>query len=291
MTNMTESLPIVCRNAPDLGLDGDDIPRHWLAGDAFKTRYFDAMSCLFPEGEKFFIECVRDYRDEVEDPEFQSRIKEFIYQEGQHGMAHTRYNNRLQRQGVRVDIVLERQKKVLGWFRRRTPRSLTLAQTAAAEHMTAIMAHRFMNHPQTFKGADPNMRALYYWHAMEEIEHKAVAFDVLTKVAKASWFTRCFAMFYVSVLFPIETFVIMNHMFKVDGLKQRWKIWLKGLWWMYGPGGLFLGILPHYLRYYLPGFHPWKAGDMGAQKRWLDAYAESDGDAIYAAECAANVSG
>lgn len=284
MSHQTKPLPIVPRREPEFGLDGDDIPRYWFGGDAFKTRYFDAMSCLFPEGEKFFIECVRDYRDRIDDPELKAKVKDFIYQEGQHGMAHTRYNNRLARQGVRVDVILERQKKILGWIRAKSPKPFALAQTAAAEHMTAIMAHTFMNRPETFGEADPRMRALYYWHAIEEIEHKAVAFEVLTRVAKSSWFTRSFAMLYVSLLFPLETFVIMNHMFKVDGIKQRWKVWLKGLWWMYKPGGLFMRTLPHYLRYYMPGFHPWQAGDMRAQQLWLDAYAESDGDAVKAAD-------
>ncbi|MGV2481099.1 UNVERIFIED_CONTAM: metal-dependent hydrolase, partial [Salmonella enterica subsp. enterica serovar Weltevreden] len=65
---------IVPRKGPDLGLDGD-IPRYWLGGDAFKTRFFDAMSVLFPEGEKFFIACVRDYRDQIQDPELRAQVK------------------------------------------------------------------------------------------------------------------------------------------------------------------------------------------------------------------------
>ncbi len=57
--SMPPAKQIVPRKGPDFGLDGD-IPRHWFGGDAFKTRFFDAMSLLFPEGEKFFIQCVRD---------------------------------------------------------------------------------------------------------------------------------------------------------------------------------------------------------------------------------------
>lgn len=284
MSEVSRRLPIVPRREPDLGLDGDAIPKYWFEGDAFRTRFFDAMSCLFPEGEKFFIECVRDYRDRIQDPALKAQVKDFIYQEGQHGMAHTRYNNRLQRQGIRVDVILERQKKILAGLRRIMPASLTLAQTAAAEHMTAMMAHSFMQRPELFRHADPNIRALYYWHAVEEIEHKAVAFDVLKRVARATWFTRCFAMLYVSLLFPFETFMVMNHMFKVDGLKQRWKLWLKGLWWMYRPGGLFMSMLPHYFRYYLPGFHPWQVGNLQAQQQWLEAYTRSGDDPVFAAD-------
>src|SRR5882757_3212003 len=90
---------IVPRQGLDFGLDGD-IPKYWLGGDPFKTRFFDAMSLLFPEGEKFFIACVRDYRDRIADPELQAQVKDFIYQEGQHGMVHTRFNDRVKAQGV-----------------------------------------------------------------------------------------------------------------------------------------------------------------------------------------------
>ena len=33
--------------------------------------------------------------------------------------------------------------------------------------------------------ADHRMRAMYAWHAMEEMEHKAVAFDVLQQIGRA----------------------------------------------------------------------------------------------------------
>lgn len=272
---------IVPRKGPDFGLDGD-IPRHWLDGDAFKTRFFDAMSLLFPEGEKFFIQCVRDYRDGITDPQMQAQVRDFIYQEGQHGMVHDAYNQRVGRQGVAVDRIEARMKKLLAWQRRSFPAALGLAQTAAAEHMTAIMAHGFMANTEMFRQADPRMRALYVWHAIEEIEHKAVAFDVLQKVAGAGYFTRILGMLYLSVVFPLHTFLIMRHMLKVDGVKNRFATWMRGLAWLYGPGGVMPRLLPHYLAYFKPGFHPWQAGQMQTYATWRRVFDDS-GDAIAAA--------
>lgn len=274
-------LAIHRRDKLDFDLQGD-IPKYWHSNDPFKTRFFDAMSCLFPEGEKYFIACVRDFKDDIKDPKLRDQVSDFIYQEGQHGKAHTQYNDRLARQGVAVAVILEQQKKILSWLRAHLPATFTLGETVAAEHMTAIMAHGFMRNPKVFNGADERIRALYFWHAIEEIEHKAVAFDVLTKVARASYFTRVLTMFWTSVLFPFHVFAIMNHMFKVDGIKQRWRLWMKGLWWLYGPGGIFLRVIPHYLRYYLPGFHPWQSGDMRVARTWLDTY-EQTGDVFAAA--------
>src|SRR3546814_19688484 len=66
-----------------------DVPRWWFDNDPFKTRFFDAMSLLFPEGEKFFIACVRDYRDDITDPQLRAQVKDFMYQEGTPGMVLT----------------------------------------------------------------------------------------------------------------------------------------------------------------------------------------------------------
>ncbi|HEY0975668.1 MAG TPA: metal-dependent hydrolase [Solimonas sp.] len=276
---------ITPRKGPDFGLDGD-IPKYWFDGDAFKTRFFDAMSILFPEGEKFFIACVRDYRDQITDPQLQAEVKDFIYQEGQHGMVHTQFNNRLKAQGIAVDHILAEQKHIMfNVFRKRLPKVYTLGQTAAAEHMTALMAHGFFSNGM-FEKADPRIRAMYAWHAVEEIEHKAVAFDVLQKVAKGGYWSRVLSMLQVSLTFPLHVFLIMSHMFKVDGIpfRRRAGIWLRGLWWLYGPGGLYPRLLPAYLVYFKPGFHPWKHGDMETYQRWLSAYERHGRDAVAAAD-------
>ena len=281
--NPNEARAIVPRRSPDFGLDGD-IPKYWLDGDAFKTRFFDAMSLLFPEDEKFFIVCVRDYRDQITDPKLQAEVKDFIYQEGQHGMVHTQFNNRVKAQGIEVDKVLEKQKKIMfGFFRKYFPRSFTLGQTAAAEHLTALMAHGFFSDGLMQK-ADPRIRAMYAWHAVEEIEHKAVAYDVLTKVAKANYFTRILSFMLVTFTFPFHVFMIMRHMFRIDGVKNRPTVWLKGLWWLYGWGGLYPRLIPHYLAYFLPFFHPWKHGDLDIYNLWVQEFDRNRGDAIAAGD-------
>ncbi|MDP9142951.1 MAG: metal-dependent hydrolase [Pseudomonadota bacterium] len=278
-----DRMHIVPRQGPDLDLDGD-IPKYWFGGDAFKTRFFDAMSLLFPEGEKFFICCVRDFRDQITDPQLQAQVKDFIYQEGQHGMVHTRFNNRLKAQGIAVDTILAKQKDIMfNFFRKRFSPTYTLGQTAAAEHMTALMAHGFFN-TGMFADADPRIRAMYAWHAVEEIEHKAVAYDVFEKVARGGYFTRIFSMLQVALTFPLHVFMIMRHMFAVDGVQNRTGVWLRGLWWLYGPGGLYPRLLPHFMTYFKPGFHPWKHGDMSLYQEWVDEYQRTGGNAIAAAD-------
>ena len=276
---------IVPREKLDFGLDGD-IPKYWFGGHPFKTRYFDAMSTIFPEGERFFISCVRDFRDQVSDPLLREEIKHFIRQEGQHGLVHSQYNNRLKAQGIDVDKLEGIQKYLIDLMRQYLPKKHTLATTAAAEHMTSIMAHSLFARKEVMAAADPRMRAMYAWHAMEEIEHKGVAFDVMQKVAKVWYPRRILAMLEVTLGFSLNAMLTTRHMLKVDGFSrwQRTKLWAQGLWWLYKPGtGLFTAMFSHYIQYYKPGFHPWQQGQMASYQLWLDTFNQT-GDALLAGE-------
>jgi hypothetical protein len=284
MQGSAQEMAIVPREKLDFGLDGD-IPKYWFGGDPFKTRLFDAMSCLFPEGEKFFITCVRDYREQITEPQLQQDVKDFIRQEGQHGQVHDAFNRRLAAQGVQVRRIEKILRQLMEDERRLFPRRFTLACTAAAEHMTAVTTHGFSVNGQQFLEADRRVNAMYLWHGMEEIEHKAVAFDVLQQVARGGWLLRVLAMLYISVTFPLTVFSIMGHMLKVDGFGffQRLRLWARGLRWMYGRNGLYAGVAGHYWSWYRPGFHPWKHGGMETYDTWLAAWQRS-GDPLAAAD-------
>jgi predicted metal-dependent hydrolase len=276
---------ITPREKLDFGLEGD-IPKYWFANDAFKTRFFDAMSTIFPEGERFFISCVRDYRDQVSDPHLLQEIKDFMRQEGQHGIVHTQYNNRLKAQGIDVDRLEGITKHILfNIGRKYLPAAQTLSETAAAEHMTAIMAHGFFERKEVLEHADSRMRAMYAWHAMEEIEHKAVAFDVMSKIAKVGYVRRTFAMLLVTLGFNLHSLLTTRYMLEVDGFSrwERVKLMTKGMWWLFKPGGLYMPMLGHYVQYFKPGFHPWQTGQMRSYQLWLDTLNRT-GDPILAGE-------
>ena len=271
---MTNSARIVVREKLDFGLQ-DAIPRFWLGGDPFKTRFFDAMSITFPEGERYFISCVRDFRDAVTDPGLQQDIKDFIRQEGQHGLIHRQFNDSLKAQGIAVDRLEGYTRSFLfGFMRRFMPRKHNLACTAASEHLTAIMAQVFFVKGGAMAAADPRMHSMYAWHAMEETEHKAVAFDVMQKVAKVAYPRRVYALCEATLSFNVQILLYTLSMLKADGFSrlQRLKMVYSGLWWVYGPGGLFSAHLRAYLRYFRPGFHPWQVAEAPCYGLWRETF-------------------
>lgn len=283
-TRMTSAHPITPRERLDFGLQGD-IPRYWLDGNPFRTRFFDAMSIMFPEGERYFISCVRDFRDAVTDARLRQDIQAFIRQEGQHGMVHSQFNDRLRAQGVDVDRIEGYTRRFLfGFMRRFLPKKHTLAATAACEHLTTLLARGIFANRGALDAADPRLHALYSWHAMEELEHRAVAFDVMQQVAGVGYLRRCAALLESTLTFNAQVLLYLLIMLKSDDFTrgQRLRMLLPGLWWAYGPRGVFTRDLRAWLRYFKPGFHPWDVAQMPSYELWLDTFNRT-GDPLAAA--------
>lgn len=172
----------------DLDVDFAAVPRHWLAGNAGATAVSNGVNLLFPHGERFFVRTVKHFLDELDragspalTPELRAQIKGFFGQEGRHARAHDRFNEILRHQGFEIDRFLDTYERLTLWIEARTPRKLHLAITAALEHFTAILAEGALRHG-LLDACAPPMRDLLAWHAAEEIEHKAVAYDVLQRV-------------------------------------------------------------------------------------------------------------
>ncbi|RZI83230.1 MAG: metal-dependent hydrolase [Rubrivivax sp.] len=281
---MSHHLNITSRDKLDFQLD-ETLPRHWFGGDPFKTRYFDAMSISFPDGERFFMMAVRAFKDNITDPALLEEIKEFNRQEGQHGVVHARFNDLLRHQGIDVDKLLRINRYIqfeIYW--KYFTKSFNLAATAALEHLTATMVYGFFDKSPVMASADPRVRAMYAWHAIEELEHKAVAFDVMQKGAGVGYVSRCLAMVISTFNFTLQTLLIANYMLKVDGFSrwQRVKIVGKGLGWLYGRQGVFTGLVGHFLSYFKPGFHPNKVAISPSYQRWTAAFEHHQGDPIAA---------
>jgi uncharacterized protein len=156
---------------------GRPIERFYLGGNPVKTHFFNALNLQFPAGERFFVRAVHDHAHEIGDQVLLRDIRTFAGQEGQHASQHQRFFEVLERQGYRIDGFLRRFER---WVRvgGRLPRGLRLSMTAGAEHYTASMAALVFERDILYD-CDVTLRDLIQWHALEEIEHKHVAYDVL----------------------------------------------------------------------------------------------------------------
>lgn len=253
--------------------DFSEVPVYWLGGDPFLTRFIDAMSINFPDGERFFMDSVRNYEALVTDPQLREDIRLFIRQEAQHGHAHDLFNNMIASQGVNVAGVIKSIQFELGLSQKYLPKKVLLAMTAAAEHLTATIGEGLLElAPEILDSAHPEMRALYSWHAVEEVEHKAVAFDTYMQAANGDYATRALSLIFMTLLIHVKIASIMHHMFKVDGLSGKPMIVARGLWKMYGPKGIFTRLAPRYLAWFKPGFHPYDTELPPIATTWMAEY-------------------
>lgn len=269
---------IIPRENIDFGLD-TSIPRYWYANDPYKTRVMDGMQLYFPEGERYFITSVRPFREQISDPILAKHVKDFTRQEGQHGIVHTHFNQLLRDQGMPVDEMLAMQKKRNNFWLTRFSQEFNLALTGAFEHFTALLAEGFFSRKQVMEGADPRVKALFAWHAIEEMEHKAVVFNVMTTVAKVGYLKRSAAMIYATLEMTFETYRSTDVLLKADGFSwlERKRMFFAHLPWMYGRNGVFSSFSGMILAYLKPGFHPDDIPVVHNYPDWIQAY-ERTGD-------------
>jgi predicted metal-dependent hydrolase len=157
-----------------------ELPKHFAAyGDLISSHFTAALSSLFPDGEDFFVRSVRHYRDRITDPALKRQVAGFIGQEAVHGREHRELNDRLAELGYPTKRYERFTKRFLTIRERVLPATSNLALTAALEHFTATLAELVLSDEEARRLiGHEEVRNLFVWHALEESEHKAVAFDV-----------------------------------------------------------------------------------------------------------------
>ena len=157
--------------------------------------------------------------------------------------------------------------------------------TAAAEHLTALMADTFYSHKETLHDAHPYVRALLAWHAIEEMEHRDVAFDVMKQVGDVPEATRKFALAFTTVLMLGFTVYRANIMLKYDGFDRlaRLKLTAKGLPWFIGRNGMLTKMRKPYTDWFKKDFHPSQHPIIAQYDVWLKTLADTS-DPIQAGE-------
>lgn len=237
--------------------------RWWHGGDPIATAYFNALSAAFPQGETFFIESVRRYRDQVDEP-LREQIAAFVQQEAMHTREHVAFNKLMRTAGYDITAMDAETRRRVDEARTRPP-VVQLALTVALEHFTAIMAHSLLTEREPLPGAPEEILRLWQWHAIEEIEHKAVAYDTFLAVTRhmpawRRWALRCHVMALVSLQFWYSNFQRMADFFRQDGMNTPRTWWRVAKYLLVKPG-MFRRIFRDYLRFYGPGFHPWHRDD------------------------------
>ena len=251
---------------------GADIPRHWFWGSPFATHVANGINLLFPLGERFFVRSVRHFADRIDDPELLQQVKGFVGQEVRHGLEHEKFFEVLEAQGYDIATFLRIYEAIAfkGLEKIFSPK-MGLSVTVALEHFTATLAESALTR-DFLQQAHPTMRDLLLWHAAEELEHKAVAFDVLKKVDD-SYVLRIAGLLMASatlVPFWIAAAVVLMRQDRDVPLSKLLADRRRVKQVSHDDDGRLVAAFIEYLR---PGFHPNDRDDAHLARSFFEAYA------------------
>ena len=202
--------------------------------------------------------------------ELQKEISAFIGQEAMHTQEHVNFNASAQKYGhdVRsleqitgryIQFALKNFSKIVKPFGM-TREMVDLTATTALEHFTATIASELLRnkHIQDLM-TDETMSYMWFWHAVEENEHKAVAYDVFKGVFGKG--LRAYALRTSSLVISMVILFFIQNYFLWRLLKQDKQLNLENLRmiyrYAYSPSkGIITGMGKEMLLYFNPNFHP-----------------------------------
>lgn len=252
--------------------DYPSVSKNWFADNAVLTTSINVFSIYIPRGEKFFIKSVRYFEDQIRDQDLQGLIKTFIKQEANHYKAHEVFNAGLENQNIRSLREEKAAEKLFAFMEKYLSKKVQLGITVFDEHLTASGAKLLLESKDLAESLDPEMRKLWEWHAVEEIEHKSVAFDVYEAMG-CGYFHRMFSAIIGTLIQGVYIIASENRLLKEQGVKR------------FGPEGKRAGkilasvvnlkkVVKEFVLYFKPGFHPWDIDDRPFIQAWYEQHPE-----------------
>jgi predicted metal-dependent hydrolase len=255
---------------PEFGSWLDDVPRHFAAdGDIVMSHVLAVLSGVFPDGEDYFVRSVGAVRDRITDPVLRRNVEGFIGQEEMHGREHRALNDRLAELGYPTRAI----GAYVRWLFRTRERMpivrMHLGFTAALEHYTATLAETLLSDADARDviGHD-GVRSLLLWHALEESEHKAVAFDVFRAIG-GSERMRIATMWLTHLTFVLETSFWSTISLSRDSFARRHPLRVaKSAWRLRVSPFTKPAPVRQLLQYTHRGFHPNDRDTAGLISEW-----------------------
>lgn len=245
-----------------------NMQRHWMNGDPVATAFYNNLSVSFPHAEIFMIESLKSWREHISD-KLRNDVDAFMEQELNHSREHVAFNRGMDGAGFDVSLI---EKKINTLVKKLNDRDdmFKLQMTVCMEHLTAIISSELLTNPHHLEGAEEELKKMWLWHATEEIEHKAVAFNVMQEATKnwsalRRWAVRSLLFSAMTYRFVVNRLIGQVYLLKQDGYSGVGAFMAL---MRYGLGknadgkkGLMRSLIGPWAQFYKPNFHPWKIDD------------------------------
>lgn len=224
-----------------------DTPLHWIPQSPFASHAINHFSFTLVRGEYFFCRIFNKALPYVNDEKLKQDVTMFIRQEAIHAQAHKEsIEQYLQKYGVDAEKQYATVVRLFDHaladnpFGIKLPKRLQktwltmrLGVVASAEHYTSALGMYVLEKAHwEKKGADPVMSDLFTWHGAEEVEHRAVAYDLFQYLNKDNYAMRSFVMLSTA---PIMTLLMIKGTQKLaatdpDFPKEQKSLIRSGFW-------------------------------------------------------------
>src|SRR5438093_2570970 len=237
-----------------------EVPRAWHPAGIGPTAFLEALSAMAPVVEGFFIDDTRRLLPRIAEERPRAEGEAFRRQEAAHASMHAAFNRLLVRRGVPVAPVADsvlRWLAVVDW----TSSDLRSAVAMAGEHFLGEIGNAILSRPELLDGVDPRIARLFRWHGFEEVEHKAVLFDVFHAARGHGLYTyavRIAGLWIAVVLLALALPSVSYRILASAGAAHDLRAWRGLLRFVFGRGGMLRGRWRAVAAYHRPDLHPWR---------------------------------
>lgn len=252
-----------------------DLPRWVYADNATATLFLAMLSAIFPPGEDFFVRSVVRYRDRIDDPRLAARVAGFTAQEVIHSREHDRLNDAFTSRGFDMAAAARPVALALELLAV-LPARHQIACTAFMEHFTAVLAEDLLATPEFREKVHADVADLWLWHALEELEHKSVTYDVYETIGNRHHERVLAVALVLATVAPAAvagwgTLLVQQRVWRMPGdLAEGFRL-------VFGPGMFLRRILRLMPLFHRPDFHPDDHDSSALEARWRELLFGADG--------------
>lgn len=239
-------------------------------GNIVTSAFWAALSATFPAGEGEFIRSVKLFESQIEDSKLLEEVKDFSAQEAHHSLQHKLLNKQLVSVGYPIEKIENFIDKKITERVEKWSAVKRLRRTVCAEHFTATMAHYALVHPESLDASPDVFKKMMLWHAIEEVEHKSVAFDVYVATDGDLAALRRHYAYFAFIEFPMNMWAITRFLIKEGGFSVTWKDRREFIGHLFGKKGMYSSMRHLYFMFMKKGFHPWNHDDSELVNEWKD---------------------
>ena len=234
----------------------EDMPRLWVGdGSYVNTHILNSLHLCLPPFEDLLCRVFKAHLENIQDPYLADQVRGFVGQEASHSKGHTKFCDTLRAQGYEIDAYIG----FMDWvfknvYEKWLGKTITVSAAAGFEHYTDLLVAIILD-SKFLDYADPRAKEFFAWHAAEEAEHNAVAYELLRSVNNSYALRQLGNVLGLGIILSCIIGGTV-HLLWQDNQLFRWKT-LKDLtdffFTKYGIAGKIVQMFFHYLR---PGYHP-----------------------------------